>query len=170
MAENSEVREGGCHCGAVRFRVRLSDGLTQPRRCTCSYCRMRGAVALTAPLDGLEILQGEDNLTLYQFNTGTAKHYFCRTCGIYTHHQRRSNPNEFGINATSLDGVIRTPADQFAGMGFGHQWKPVWLRMRLRSLASSMQRSATTASRSARQSKCRLTTGSSTWTHMVSAG
>lgn len=66
---------------------------------------MRGAVAVSANLDGIEFLQGEDKLTLYTFNTGVAKHYFCSVCGIYTHHQRRSNPNEFGVNAACLAGV-----------------------------------------------------------------
>jgi hypothetical protein len=66
---------------------------------------MRGAVAVSAPLDGLKILSGEDKLTLYQFNTKTAKHYFCSVCGIYTHHQRRSTPNEFGVNVSCLEGV-----------------------------------------------------------------
>jgi hypothetical protein len=96
---------GACHCGSVRFRVALTDGLNTPRRCDCSFCRMRGAVAVTAPADGLEIVDGADKLTLYQFNTGTAKHYFCSVCGIYTHHQRRSNPNELGVNAACLEGV-----------------------------------------------------------------
>ena len=89
-------REGACHCGAVRFRVRLAEGLNAARRCNCSFCRMRGAVALTALLDDLEITQGAENLALYQFNTGTAQHHFCKTCGIYTHHRRRSNPREYG--------------------------------------------------------------------------
>ncbi|WP_159586603.1 GFA family protein [Chelativorans xinjiangense] len=97
--------DGACHCGAVRFRVRLTDGLHSARRCTCSYCAMRGAVAVTAGLDGIDILAGEDALNLYQFNTGTAKHYFCSKCGIYTHHQRRSNPNECGVNVACLDGI-----------------------------------------------------------------
>ena len=66
---------------------------------------MRGAIAVSAALDAIEFIAGEDNLSLYQFNTGTAKHYFCRTCGIYTHHQRRSNPNELGINVACLEGV-----------------------------------------------------------------
>lgn len=103
MSEN--MHEGACHCGAVRFRVRLSEGFESIRRCNCSYCRMRGAVAASAKLGDIEFLQGEENLTLYSFNTGTAKHYFCRTCGIYTHHQRRSNPNEMGINVACLNGV-----------------------------------------------------------------
>lgn len=97
--------DGACHCGTVRFHVRLVDGLHSARRCTCSYCQMRGAVAVTARLDDLHILAGEDALTLYQFNTGTAKHYFCSVCGIYTHHQRRSNPNEYGVNAACLEGI-----------------------------------------------------------------
>jgi hypothetical protein len=66
---------------------------------------MRGAVVVTAPVGGLEILEGADRLTLYRFNTGTAKHYFCSVCGIYTHHQRRSNPDELGVNAACLEGV-----------------------------------------------------------------
>lgn len=104
---NLDVEEinGACHCGSVRFRVKLSDGLRNARRCTCSYCRMRGAVAVSAKLGDIEIQQGENVLTLYQFNTGTAKHYFCSKCGIYTHHQRRSNPNEYGVNAACLEGV-----------------------------------------------------------------
>ncbi|MFC3628622.1 GFA family protein [Paracoccus angustae] len=94
-----------CHCGMVRFQVHLADGFNTIRRCTCSYCRMRGAIAVSARLGDIQFLAGEDNLTLYQFNTGTAKHYFCRTCGIYTHHQRRSNPREFGINVACLEGI-----------------------------------------------------------------
>ncbi|WBU63751.1 GFA family protein [Paracoccus aerodenitrificans] len=94
-----------CHCGAVELSVTLSDGLNTKRRCDCSMCRRRGAVAVSAPLEGLEIVKGADMLTLYQFNTRTAKHYFCKQCGIYTHHQRRSNPNEYGINAACLEGV-----------------------------------------------------------------
>ena len=105
MASSQEQHRGACHCGAVRFEVTLSDGLRSASRCTCSFCAMRGAVAVTAPLDGLRLVQGEDLLTLYQFNTRTAKHYFCSVCGIYTHHQRRSDPNEYGVNVACLEGV-----------------------------------------------------------------
>ena len=66
---------------------------------------MRGAIAASAKLDGLKILKGADKLMLYQFNTMTAKHYFCSVCGIYTHHQRRSNPNQYGFNVACLEGV-----------------------------------------------------------------
>ena len=94
--------DGACHCGAVRFRVRLSNGLRSARRCTCSYCRMRGAVAVSARVGDLEIMTGEEALHVYRFNTDTAKHHFCSMCGISTHHQRRSNPHEYGVNVACL--------------------------------------------------------------------
>lgn len=97
--------DGACHCGAVRFRVHLSQGLRSARRCDCSMCRMRGAIAVSAKVGDLTIVQGAEDLTLYQFGSMTAKHYFCRHCGIYTHHQRRSNPGEYGVNIACLDGL-----------------------------------------------------------------
>jgi hypothetical protein len=97
--------DGACHCGTVRFHVKLTDGLRTARRCDCSYCRMRGAVAVSANLNDIAILAGAEALTLYQFNTNAAKHYFCSKCGIYTHHQRRSNPNQYGVNAACLAGI-----------------------------------------------------------------
>jgi len=68
-------------------------------------CRMRGAIAVSAKISDLKITQGADRLTAYQFNTKTAKHFFCSVCGIYTHHQRRSNPEHFGVNVACLEGV-----------------------------------------------------------------
>ena len=96
---------GGCHCGAVQFEVQLADGLTTARRCTCSYCRMKGAVAVTVADHGLQITSGAELLTEYRFNTGTAAHYFCSRCGIGTHHSRRSTPGQLAVNAACLDGV-----------------------------------------------------------------
>ena len=98
-------RSGQCHCGAVRFKVTLSDGFNTIRRCTYSYCRMRGAIAVSAELGGIAFLRGEDMLSSYRFNTGSAQHFFCSKCGIYTHHQRRSNPLQYGINVACLDGI-----------------------------------------------------------------
>lgn len=105
MADDADIRAGQCHCGTVRFEVTLSDGLNSARRCTCSYCRMRGAVAVSAELGGIRLLQGQDALISYRFNSGVAQHFFCARCGIYTHHQRRSNPNQYGVNVACLDGV-----------------------------------------------------------------
>ncbi len=94
-----------CHCGAVELEVRLLDGFKTARRCDCSFCRRRGAIAVSAALSDVRIVQGADKLTCYTWGTHTAKHYFCSICGIYTHHQRRSNPQEYGLNAAAIEGV-----------------------------------------------------------------
>ena len=97
--------KASCHCGAVVLELALPDGLVDIRRCDCSLCSRRGAIAASVPLAGITILQGEDQLKLYQFNTHTAKHFFCGNCGVYTHHQRRSNPTQYGFNVACLDGI-----------------------------------------------------------------
>lgn len=97
--------KASCHCGAVELLLDLPDGVVNPRRCDCSICRRKGAVAASVAPSGITIVKGHDVLELYQFNTNTAKHYFCSVCGIYTHHQRRSNPNEYGYNVGCLEGV-----------------------------------------------------------------
>lgn len=101
----SEPVNAACHCGAVRLRVTLLDGVATARRCTCSYCRMRGAVPVSAELGAVEVVAGADNLAEYRFNTGAARHFFCRTCGIYTHHQRRSNLSQYGVNVACIEGM-----------------------------------------------------------------
>jgi hypothetical protein len=103
LADN--VLAGRCHCGAVRFEATLVDGFDTIRRCSCSYCRMRGAVVVSAALSGVSVVEGGDALTSYRFGTQTAEHFFCSRCGIYTHHQRRSDPNQYGVNVACLNGV-----------------------------------------------------------------
>ncbi|UZK70436.1 GFA family protein [Sphingomonas sp. S1-29] len=105
MDTEHKVIVGQCHCGAVRFEATLSDGFNTIRRCTCSYCRMRGAIAVSVEAGGIKIIRGEDALTSYRFNTGSAQHFFCSACGIYTHHQRQSNQKQYGVNVAVLDGV-----------------------------------------------------------------
>jgi hypothetical protein len=97
--------KGACHCGAIQFRVTLSEGFASARRCTCSICRMRGAVTVTSTPAEFELTAGADKLSAYRFNTHVAEHHFCSECGIYTHHKRRSNPGQLGINAACLEGV-----------------------------------------------------------------
>ncbi len=94
-----------CHCGSVELSLYLPNGIEEPRRCDCSICRRKGAVVGSVLLDGITMVKGEEYLQLYQFNTHTAKHYFCNRCGIYTHHQRRSNPNQYGFNIGCLEGI-----------------------------------------------------------------
>ena len=66
---------------------------------------MRGAVAVTSTHTGFRIIEGADKLATYRFNTNTAEHHFCSICGIYTHHKRRSNPAELGVNVACLEGA-----------------------------------------------------------------
>lgn len=94
-----------CHCGAVKIELTLPKGIDSPRRCNCSMCRRRGTIVASVELQNLKILEGEDKLSLYQFNTMEAKHFFCSICGIYTHHQRRSNPSQYGYNTACLENV-----------------------------------------------------------------
>lgn len=94
-----------CHCGAVVLELDLPDGIVAPRRCDCSICRRKGAVVASVASSGIRIVNGAEHLRLYQFNTHTARHYFCSNCGIYTHHQRRSNPEQYGYNVGCLEGV-----------------------------------------------------------------
>ena len=100
-----ETRTGSCHCGAVVFEVELEDGLQNLRRCNCSLCRRKGAIMASVPVQKLKVVAGEDQLSLYQWNKKIARHYFCKHCGIYTHHQRRSNPAEFGFNVACIEGI-----------------------------------------------------------------
>ena len=101
VSEGTTQRSGACHCGAVRFTVELTEPL-RGARCDCSICSVKGAVTVGAPLDALEVVEGEDALSCYQFNTQVAKHYFCSRCGTYTFHQRRSDPDTYGINVACL--------------------------------------------------------------------
>lgn len=108
VVDNVQVKKkhkATCHCGSVEIELDLPDGLVNLRRCDCSLCRRRGAIAASVPLSGINIIKGQESLKLYQFNTKTAKHYFCSHCGVYTHHQRRSNPDQYGFNVACLEGI-----------------------------------------------------------------
>ena len=94
-----------CHCGAVALSVIPSESLSEAARCDCSFCRRRAAATVAVPQDDLTIVKGHDALSLYQWNTGTAEHYFCKHCGIYTHHRRRVDPTVFGVNLGAIEGV-----------------------------------------------------------------
>ena len=97
---------GSCHCGAVRFRVDAT--IVELTTCDCSLCVKRNAVMAKVPERALTVLAGETMLTLYQWNTRRAKHYFCRRCGIYVFHRKRATPDDFGINVFCLDGFDMT--------------------------------------------------------------
>jgi hypothetical protein len=103
--EIKPIHKAFCHCGSIEFEVRLPNGLEDACRCDCSICSKHGTIMSSVNFDDLNIIKGDDILTLYQFNTMTAKHYFCSICGIYTHHQRRSDPNQYSFNIACLEDV-----------------------------------------------------------------
>ena len=94
-----------CHCTTVELEIDLPDGIVDPKRCNCSFCRRRGAVVGTMAEGDFRIVKGQNHLRRYQFGTQTGEHFFCDTCGIYTHHRRRSDPRLFGYNIGCLEGV-----------------------------------------------------------------
>jgi hypothetical protein len=96
---------GQCHCGGVKFTADLLDGLDKPVRCNCTMCGMKGAVMVFAELGRIAVTEGEDLLSTYQFHSNTAKHHFCSRCGIHLFHQRRFNPEQYGVNTACLEGV-----------------------------------------------------------------
>lgn len=97
-----ETYEGGCHCGRVRFRVRADLSLVS--ECHCSICTKKGILHLTVSSEDFELLSGEDALTTYQFNTNTAKHTFCKHCGIHAFNTPRLLPDRISVNARCLEG------------------------------------------------------------------
>jgi hypothetical protein len=92
-----------CHCGAVALTGEAPNGYADAARCNCSFCKRRQAANIGVTSASLQITKGAENLGLYSFGTHTAQHYFCKTCGIYTHHQTRSNPLISGVNLGCID-------------------------------------------------------------------
>jgi hypothetical protein len=103
MQGEMQTYRGSCHCGKVRFEIQST--LDPAVRCNCSLCSRKGTVMTRVPVERFALLAGEEYLTLYQFNTKIAKHYFCKVCGIYTFHRPRTAPDLYGINIGCLDGV-----------------------------------------------------------------
>ena len=92
-----------CHCGSVQLTVETD--LSIVKQCNCSMCKRKNAKMNILPKESIQSIQGKENLSLYQFGTNVAKHYFCKKCGIYTHHYRKSDPNGIGINIGCIDEV-----------------------------------------------------------------
>jgi hypothetical protein len=96
------THRGGCHCGAVAFEVQAPARLTVSD-CNCSICRMSGYQHLIVPRARFRLLKGAESLTEYRFNTGTARHLFCRRCGVKSFYVPRSNPDGYSVNVRCLD-------------------------------------------------------------------
>lgn len=91
---------GSCHCGAVRFEIETD--FPELTMCDCSICRRKNALMVKVHESRFKLLAGADSLTEYRFNTSTARHFFCKICGIYPFHRKRVTPDNFGINVHCL--------------------------------------------------------------------
>lgn len=92
--------EGSCHCGAVRFEI--ESDFPELTMCDCSICRRKNALMVKVHESRFKLLSGEGSLTEYQFHTKTARHFFCKVCGIYPFHRKRVTPDHLGINVFCL--------------------------------------------------------------------
>jgi hypothetical protein len=95
---------GGCHCGAVRFRVRVREARPIVHDCNCSICNKKGFLHLIVSPEDFVLERGSDALSLYEFNTRIAKHRFCKLCGTHPFYTPRSHPDRVDVNVRCLDG------------------------------------------------------------------
>ena len=110
--------QGSCHCGAVTFRIDAE--IRELTTCDCSLCRQKNALMTKVHASALTVLGGEDLLSVYEWNTHRAKHFFCSRCGIYIFHRKRAAPDHFGINVFCLEsfdpGSVPVRATEGIGM------------------------------------------------------
>ena len=104
--------KGSCHCKNIEFEV--DTNLEKIAQCNCSICIRRNAKMIMIPKENFTLTKGESDLVLYQFNSNIAKHYFCMKCGIYTHHNRKSDPNGMGVNLGCIEELDATEYDPIA--------------------------------------------------------
>jgi hypothetical protein len=95
------IYQGGCHCGAIKFEVDAPEDI-EVDGCNCSVCRMTGFLHLIVAGSKFRLLSGKEFITTYHFNTGVAKHLFCKVCGIKSFYIPRSNPDGIDVNARCL--------------------------------------------------------------------
>jgi hypothetical protein len=96
------THRGGCHCGRVGFEV-LAPAEIDASECNCSICSKSGFLHLVVPKSRFKLLQGSEHLSIYTFNTGIARHLFCKACGIKSFYVPRSNPDGYSVNVRCLD-------------------------------------------------------------------
>lgn len=108
------VHAGGCHCGRVRFEV-TAPAEIEVTECNCSMCSKAGYLHLIVESSKFRLLRGAEALTTYTFNTGTAKHLFCKVCGVKSFYVPRSHPRGYSVNARCLDVVPKLQVRKFDG-------------------------------------------------------
>jgi hypothetical protein len=117
------THSGGCHCGRVRFEA-IAPARITVSECNCSICSKSGYLHLVVPAERFKLLSGADSLATYTFNTGTAKHLFCKVCGIKSFYVPRSHPEGFSVNARCLDpGTVEQMSVRQTN---GREWEKVY--------------------------------------------
>lgn len=86
----------------MRFEVTAPAALSVAD-CNCSICAKSAYLHLIVPKSRFRLLEGEEFLTSYTFNSGVAKHLFCKVCGIKSFYVPRSDPDGISVNARCLD-------------------------------------------------------------------
>ena len=97
----SKTYQGGCHCGKIRFEIIINQ--LKAISCNCSICRKKGFLHMIIPPENFKLLQGDELIRTYTFNTHTAKHKFCSVCGIHSFYIPRSHPDMIDVNLNCLD-------------------------------------------------------------------
>ena len=97
------VKKLSCHCGAIEAEINLEGDLAKVIKCNCSICKRKGAIMSMVKNEDFKIIKGKAKLSMYQFHSKVAKHYFCSNCGIYTHHNPRANPAMTGFNVGCIE-------------------------------------------------------------------
>ena len=95
------THKGGCHCGRVAFEVDAPADILATV-CNCSICKMTGFIHLIVSRDDFRLIRGDDAISTYTFNTGVARHYFCRHCGVKSYYVPRSHPDGISVNVNCL--------------------------------------------------------------------
>ena len=124
---------GACHCGAIRFQVEAPSSC-EVEQCNCSICTKSGFLHLILPLKQFQLLSGQEYIQTYTFNSGVAKHTFCKICGIKPFYTPRSNPDGIDINVNCLD----TKPEQLMITAFdGVNWEHNAAKLRSKSISES---------------------------------
>ncbi len=118
-SERKITHRGGCHCGAVRFELQAPAHVLA-QSCNCSICARTGFLHLIVPASDFRLLEGANQITTYTFNTRTAKHLFCKVCGIKSFYVPRSNPDGFSVNVHCIDAgtIDRLDIEPFDGQNW----------------------------------------------------
>lgn len=101
MSRPLQTWTGSCHCRAIRFEI--DTDFPELTMCDCSICKRKNALMVRVHESAFRLLAGEEHLSEYRFNTMTARHFFCKVCGIYPFHRKRVTPDNFGVNVHCLD-------------------------------------------------------------------